>query len=282
VKLKFVFVALLLSFWHIPVAQGDLRIHFIAVGHGDAILIEVDGEATALVDAGKPEAGPLVLNYLRRLGYDRIEHLFVTHDHDDHVGGVPLILDSLDVGVVHHTGMVHDWETSKVFQDYLQSGRWKVDVTDVGDLPVDDGKLTIRVLSPAREETEGKVVQSNPFSMVLMITYGNTKILLPADIDAARESQLIEHYGDELKSDAMKACHHASVNGNSRPFLQTVQPRIVAVTVGPNPWGYPDENTLIRLNNHCPVVMRTDEVGTIVLQSDGKNVQVIKPEGIEP
>ncbi len=281
-RLKYIFIAFLLCFGYVSISRGDLRVHFIAVGHGDAILIEEDGEAVALVDAGKPEAGPVVLNYLRGLDFDRIEHLFVTHDHDDHIGGVPMILDSLDVGVVHHTGMVHDWEAAQVFREYLRSEKWKTDVTDVGDIPVETGKLSIRVLSPYRDETEGKSVASNPCSMVLQVTYGSTKILLPADIDAGREDQLVERYGNGLKSEVMKACHHASASGNSGRFLEAVQPRIIVVTVGPNPWGYPDEGTLIRLNRHSPVVLRTDEVGTIILQSDGEDIRIVQPKGIEP
>lgn len=281
-KLMHISIVFLLGFGHISTSRADLRVHFIAVGCGDAVFIEKDGEAVALVDAGPPEAGPIVLRYLQSLGFTSLEHLFVTHTHADHVGGIPLILDSLDVGVVHHTGMVDNWEAAQTFAAYLASGQWLVEVTNRGDVPVAEGCLTMEVLSPLREKTDGRSVDPNHDSMVLLITYGSVKILLPADIDADRESWLVEQFGSQLQSEAMKACHHASKQGNSRLFLKTVQPRIVVVSVGPNPWGYPDENTLVRLHQYSPIVLRTDRVGTVILQTDGKTLHVVQPEGIEP
>ncbi len=262
-------------------ALSVLRVHFISVGHGDAILIEEEGKGIALVDAGKPEAGSIVLAYLREEGISNIDHLFVTHTHDDHVGGVPLILDSLNVGIIHHTGMVHGWETARKFNDYLEKGLWLSEVNGAGDVPVQSGDLKIEVLSPVKEETEGLDVDPNPNSMVLLVTHGKVKILLTADIYREREAWLIETYGYLLESQVMKASHHASANGNSAVFLQTVKPKIVAVTLGPNEWGYPSPETMIRLQQHCPVVLRTDDAGSIVIESDGDTCRVTKPEKMQ-
>ena len=255
-----------------------LRLHFIAVGHGDAVLIEEDGSGVALVDAGKPQAGPVVLDYLAGLGIRKLDHLFVTHNHEDHVGSVPLILDSIEVGIIHHTGMVDDWEAAQAFADYLATGQWLVDVTDAGDIPISRGDLNIEVLSPLKEETEGKTVDPNRYSLVLLVTYGEVKILLPADIDKDREKWLIDRYGPRLDCRAMKASHHASRRGNCKQFLEAVSPEVVVVTVGPNTWGYPSDKTLNRLRQHCPTVLRTDEVGTVILETDGKSLSVSLPE----
>ena len=61
-----------------------------------------------------------------------------------------------------------------------------------------------------------------------------------------------------------------------------VPSEVIVVTVGENEWGYPDQKTMVRLSQHCPIVLRTDEVGTIVLESDGNRMKVIQPEGIKP
>ncbi|MBU0518463.1 MBL fold metallo-hydrolase [bacterium] len=90
-----------------------MRFHFIDVGHGDAILIEEEGQGISLVDAGKPEYGETVWHYLQDLGIQRIEQLYVTHTHVDHVGGIPTILDNMDVGAIYHTGMMHDWKAPR-------------------------------------------------------------------------------------------------------------------------------------------------------------------------
>ena len=280
--MKSLFIAVLTLTICSVLSSAAVRVHFIDVGHGDAILIEVDGDGLALVDTGKPEKASVVLDYIRSLGIESIDHLFVTHNHRDHVGGIPLILDSLDVGMVYHTGMVHDWPEAQLFNQYLETGNWLTEVVGAGDLPVDRENLTIAVLSPDKEEAAGKTVDANPNSMVLLVTYGSVKLLLTADIYRERETWLIEQYGDHLKSQAMKAAHHGSALGNSAEFLATVQPEVVIVTVGQNEWGYPNPNTMARLSQYCPVVLRTDEVGTVVLESDGTELRIVQPEGIKP
>jgi len=277
----FLLISSLLLAW-CDLSAADLRLHFIAVGHGDAILIEADGRGIALVDAGLPEAGWVLLEYLRTLGIKRLEHLFVTHTHDDHIGGVPIILDSLEVGIIHHTGMISDWETALTFDRYIKSGKWLLDTVDVGDIPISLGDLTVEILNPQKEETAGRRVDPNPNSMVLMVTHGEVKILLTADIDRKREKKLIRQFGPHLRSNAMKASHHASGSGNGKEFLEAVQPEVIVVTVGPNKWGYPAERTMKRLRKFCPRVLRTDEVGTVILTSDGKSVTVSTPGSTEP
>jgi competence protein ComEC len=264
------------------VSSAALRVHFIAVGHGDAILIEEDGTGVALIDAGKAQYGSVVLSYLQSLGIDSLAHLFVTHNHEDHVGGIPLILDSLYVGTVHHTGMVHDWESARVFQCYMDTQKWRESVVDVGDIPVSEGNLQIEVLSPHKSEVVGKAVDANRYSMALMLSYGDVKILLPADIDKKRESWLLKQYGDGLRCQAMKASHHASKFGNIDKFLSAVDPDIVVVCVGPNDWGYPSAKTLQRLSRYCPNVLRTDHDGTVVLETDGEHLDLVRPEALKP
>jgi competence protein ComEC len=280
--MKSILTAVIILALMTAVSSAVVRVHFINVGHGDAILIEEDGEGLALVDAGKPEVGHVVLDYIRSQGIEGIDHLFVTHDHRDHLGGVPMILDSLDVGTVYHTGMVHDWPEAQLLNQYLQTGNWLIEVVGAGDVPVKRGQLAIEVLSPVKEVVAGKTVDANPNSMALLVTHGSVKVLLTADIFTGREAWLIEHCGESLQCQAMKASHHASALGNSAEFLRAVNPEVIVVTVGENEWGYPNKETMIRLSQHCPLVLRTDEVGTVVLESDGNELEVVRPEGIEP
>jgi len=270
-------------FWSCDsVCAAIVRFHFINVGHGDAILIEREGIGVALIDAGKPEAGPLILDYIRGLGIERIDRLFVTHNHKDHIGGVPIILDSLDVGIVYHTGMVHDWEEAQAFRQYLDTGKWPEEILGAGDVPLKDGDLEIEVLSPLREETEGKAADPNPNSMVLLVKHGSVRVLLPADIYQEREKWLIGQYGSRLKCNALKASHHGSRAGNCKDFLKVVQPDVIVVSVGPNDWGYPSKKTMKRLQKYCSRVLRTDRDGTVILESDGHTLKIVEAENIAP
>jgi competence protein ComEC len=256
-----------------------VRVHFIAVGHGDAILIEQEQAAIALVDAGPPDCAAVVLNYLRGRGHLSLAHLFITHPHDDHIGGVPLLLDSMNIGLIHVTGMVERHESAESLDRRLQSGSWVVDTLGAGDFPVKNSDLRIEVLSPQANEAAGREANPNANSMVLRIQHDSVRVLLSADIDRDREVRLVQQYGPRLQSQALKASHHASFSGNGSEILKAVNPEIVVVTVGPSKWGYPSSETMKRLHEFCPTVLRTDSVGTVILQSDGKTIQVWTERG---
>ena len=165
----------------------------------------------------------------------------------------------------------------------MDTQKWSESITNAGDVPVLKGDLLIEVLSPEKTEVAGKSIDPNRYSMVLLLTYGEVKILLPADIDKKRESWLLKQYGEGgLRCQAMKASHHASRFGNSDKFLEAVDPDIVVVCVGPNDWGYPSAKTLQRLSRHCPTVLRTDLDGTVILETNGENFDLVNPEILEP
>jgi competence protein ComEC len=280
---KFIVPAIVLLLFFADGSEGSVvRIHFISVGHGDAILIELDDRALALVDVGSVQSGSKLLEYLRKNEVRHIPHLFATHNHPDHIGAIPLILGSLQVDTIHVTGMVDDWEEALAFTNYLQTGRWAVDTTDIGEVFFWGENLQIEVLSPPGIETAGKTVDNNNNSLVLAIKHGQVCVLLTADIGQSRENWLIERYGLRLRSKALKAPHHGSHAGNSQPFLEMVKPEVAVICIGPNDWGYPSDETVRRLENNCPIVLRTDRDGDVVIQSDGDNITVISPAETEP
>jgi competence protein ComEC len=276
------FLALLL-FWSIGSAEAsELRVHFIAVGHGDAIFVELDGNAVALVDAGPASTGEIMLDYLHQQGIHRIPHVFATHDHQDHIGSLPLILDSLQVDTIHVTGMVDTWEPAATLTRYLQTGKWHVDTTDVGDIYARQRDFRIEVLSPLRAETAGREVDCNENSLVLSITHGDIHLLLASDINKVRQDWLLEKSGARLQSQVLKIPHHGSSAGYNEAFIRAVDPKIAIISVGPNDLGYPSDETLQKLKEQIPIVLRTDEQGTIVLHSDGHKVRVETALEVKP
>ena len=81
-------------------ASAELKVHFIDVGQGDSILVQCDG-ASMLVDAGPLEAGSVVNDYLRNnIGLSKLDYVVATHEHDDHLFGMPDALSGLEADTI--------------------------------------------------------------------------------------------------------------------------------------------------------------------------------------
>jgi beta-lactamase superfamily II metal-dependent hydrolase len=79
-------------------ANGKLRIHHMDAGQGDgAVLISPSGQVVVF-DIGedmKRKDCTKPLSYLDQLGIKRIDHLFVSHYHFDHIGCIPAVLEQI-------------------------------------------------------------------------------------------------------------------------------------------------------------------------------------------
>ena len=128
------------------------------------------------------------------------------------------------------------------------------------------------VLSPAKG---AKYEDLNDYSIVLKFTYGDVSVLTGGDASKLVERQLITLDYD-LSADIYKVSHHGGRDGNSQAFLDEVNPRYAAISVGEdNKYGHPKNEILKRLRAMDCKVYRTDLDGDIIFESDGKNISVI-------
>ena len=118
--------------------------------------------------------------------------------------------------------------------------------------------------------------RTNDSSIVLRIDYGETSFLFTGDAEDWAEYMMIDS-GANLKADVLKVSHHGSYTASTEEFLQAVQPEYTVISCGKdNEYGYPHQVILDRLEGlHC-TILRTDELRTIILQSDGNSIH-IKP-----
>ena len=87
----------------VPSPPAGLVVSFLAVGQGDATLVQ-HGEHAILVDAGP--SGGSVVRRLREAGVRRLDALVITHASADHDGGAAAVLRSFEVGAVLDGGEV--------------------------------------------------------------------------------------------------------------------------------------------------------------------------------
>lgn len=226
------------------------------VGQGLAVLIR-DGGRSVLIDAGPADGA--VLAALERAGQRRpLDALVLTHDDVDHIGGASEVVRRL--GARRVLGAPH-----------IPPRALGLQPIDIGDRIRLTPRTSIEVLSPpARVATAAG--GDNDTGLVLIVTIGERRILLPADIEAAAERRLVRS-GQPLRADAIVVPHHGSRTSSTPEFLRAVTPGLAVVSVGGrNPYGHPVAEVLAR---YAPVPLyRTDTAGDVTIRSDGTRMWV--------
>ncbi len=252
-----------------------LRVHFIDVGQGDSILIQMPDGAMALIDGGNNDGRAAA--YLRRLGVTRIDVLIATHPHADHIGGLPQVMNTFSVGQVWTSGASNTTGIFETFLDTIAARKIPYHEAKAGDsIPL--GSARLAVLAGAQ-----KAQDLNDTSLVVRLAYGTVSFLFTGDAEADVEARMLRLFPGQLRSTVLKVGHHGSSSSSSIPFLQAVQPRVAVYSAGKgNPYGHPTPRTIANLKAVGAVVYGTDVHGTVVISTDGTDYQVTTARSAAP
>jgi competence protein ComEC len=249
------------------IASGSIEVHFINVGQGDSILIRTDS-GNMLVDAGPGAAEESLSDYLERLGVTGFEYAVFTHPHEDHIGGADMILTDFTVSSVILPDCTYNSATYTRMTDAIDKSGAEVIVAQTGS-EFTLGEMKATILAPNSQNYKN----TNDYSIVLKIEFGQTSFLLTGDAETTSEAEMLITYGpDMLKCDLLKVGHHGSNTSTSPEFLAAVLPKYAVISCGRgNSYGHPHAVTLQKLMNAGVTVYRTDEPGGdgIVFVSDG-------------
>lgn len=246
--------------------KGQLKVHFIDVGQADSILVQ-QGSYSMLVDAGNNGDASTIKNYLTKEGISELQYFVGTHVHEDHIGSADYIINSFKVGKVYFP---KNTSSTKTFQDFVTAVKnksLKLTVPTIGE-SFKLGEATVTVLAPNSAEYK----DTNDYSIVLKVTFGSTSFLLTGDAEAVSEKEMIDK-GLNLEATVLKVGHHGSESSSSEAFLNKVKPKYAVISVGAgNSYGHPSQAVMNRLKSRNIPVYRTDEQGTIVAISNGKEI----------
>ena len=246
---------------------GPAEVHFIDVGQGDSIYIRTPSQ-DILIDAG--ERGDTVVDYLKGQNVDDLELVIGTHPHSDHIGGLVDVLEEIPTEEVVDPGVV---TTSKTYEDYLT-------LIDARDITFTEGRAgmkrtfedgtVLEIFSPASPDED----DLNEASVVAKLTYGKISFLFTGDAGTKSEKEMLKS-GYPLKSTVWKAGHHGSSTSTSDDFLEAVSPEAAVIPCGAgNSYGHPHKETLEKLEAADIDIYRTDIMGTIVAETDGKTYEI--------
>jgi len=255
---------------NVPAAAGNVSVHFIDVGKGDAMLVRA-GDRNMLVDGGRRDEGPKVASYLKSRGITSIDVLVSTHPHADHIGGLLTILKEFPVKRVVDSGIPHTTQTYESYLTLIDELDIPYSVAEAGQA-IDLGPaIKVEVLAPPSTPIEGGI---NENSIVLKVTHGDVSFLLTGDAGVPEERYLLES-GYDLRSNVYKVPHHGSWYSVSEPFISRVRPEVSVIEVGPNKYGHPAPGTLAVLEDAGSAIYRTDLNGHVVVTSDGRSFTVV-------
>ena len=260
-------VSLFLAIGIVGVAEDvpeGVVVYFIDVGQGDAILIDY-GSYEVLIDGGRScSFEDLMLSEVD----GPLDLLVATHPDADHIGGLDEVLALFDVAEIWTNGATKDTQTYQDFDAAVNSELGAVIRVVTRGYRITVGDLEIEVLHPLGPDA------TNNGSIVLLVTYDTSTILLTGDIETPAESSLIAA-GVLQDVDILKVAHHGSSNSSSLAFLEQVAPEIAIISVGEgNQYGHPSPATLEHL--YC------DEHATIYSTAINGTIMVLLRPGFDP
>lgn len=259
-------------------APARTEIHLLDVGQGDAIAIRSPRGRWVLIDAGRSWSGgdagrSTVIPHLRRRG-GPLALLILTHPHADHIGGAASVARALRPAQVIDAGFVLGQEGYRELLATLAARDIPWQRVRPGATHALDG-IAIDFLAPDSAWAASRD-DPNEASTVVRLRVGALRFLFMGDAEAGEEAWVLDRLGPEaLQAAVLKVGHHGSRTSTSAPFLDAVGPRVALVSVGANnAYGHPSSDVMRRLAAQGATVLRTDQLGTVILRTDGRTLEV--------
>jgi beta-lactamase superfamily II metal-dependent hydrolase len=236
-------------------ASGDPivpEIHGINVGYGDAVLLRFDTKIAILIDGGNDQQGLKVVNYLKSKGIRELDIVICTHSHPDHANGLRSILETFKVGEIWTNG-------EKIDGLYRLASLRRITLVPLAEKVINlDHGIKVRVLNAWKEGRD-----PNEGSLAFILDFGKGRLFFSGDISPNIQKELLDS-AKSLSADFLKIPHHGW--GVLPEFVRAVNPKIALISVGSNPYGAPEPQTIKVLSQLGSKIYRTDRDGSVVIK----------------
>jgi len=245
---------------------GEMTVHFLDVGEGDATLIESDGHFL-LMDGGDRDHSSFVVSYLKKQGVSTLDYVIASHFDDDHINGIVGALHVLAVSEMLEPGYAGTTSVYQSLKDIESQKSIAPVVPKAGD-SYHMGSISFTVVGPTSYSHDDE----NDNSLCVLVTCGSSRFLFTGDAQETSEKEICGT-GISLSADVLEAGHHGSSTSNSGTMLNAVSPKYMVISCGKdNSYGLPDQDVIERIRDKGISLFRTDEQGTILATSDGTNI----------
>ena len=235
-KIYFFFYFIIHLFKGFIIIGNNLMV--LDVGQGDSTIIYT-AQTTVMIDCYKNS-----YLFLKKRGIRELDYLFLTHSHDDHIGALDNLLNTVNVKNI----VISYYDEIDVKNPIrVKSGDY-----------IDTGDILFKVLGPINDSSN-----LNDISIVLQFDFLGKTFLYTGDMEKDEERDLINKYKDSLKSDVLKVAHHGSSTSTSEEFIRYVNPEYAIISVGINNYyNHPSSITLDTLKK--VTIYQTKDIGSIL------------------
>jgi len=250
----------------------EIYVFFMDVGQGDSTLI-FSHDAAVLIDAGEFRYRNTVLGYLRQLGITRLDYIIATHPHSDHIGGLPTVISQLEVGRILMPDTTNNTAAFENLIDAIDNHEIPLTVPVPGQ-QFSAGVIQFTVLHPPQGFPGG--INNN--SIIIRLDHGYTSFMFTGDAERQAELALISS-GMPIEANVLRVGHHGSRTSSIPEFLDAVNPDVAVISVGANnQHGHPNRDVIDNLVARNIQIFRTDEMGTVIMRTNGLDIQLIRKE----
>lgn len=243
-----------------------LIVAFLNVDQGDSIFIETPDGIQVLIDAGRDRKALRELSKLMPFFDRSLDIVIATHPDEDHIGGLPDVLERFKTDVFIEPGVEKNSGTYNTITEILEEKDIETLVIDRKTTVHLDSDVSLKILFPV---TDASGFESNAASLIMQLVYKEHEFLLTGDAPKRIEKYLVLEYGETLQSDVLKIGHHGSKTSSDPSFVAAVAPVVSVISAGENNrYGHPHEEVVSIFENQDTRLLSTAD-GTIVFTSDG-------------
>ncbi|MEG1426444.1 MAG: ComEC/Rec2 family competence protein [Oscillospiraceae bacterium] len=266
-----------------PKNGEKLQVYYLDIGQGDCEFIRIpkdDGTYfNMLIDSGEYQEREKLLSFLKKEEITRLDAVVVTHPHSDHMGSMATVIRDFEIGAFYMSQFEAQFTPTTVsyekMLDALTEKNLKITVLKAGDMIPVTPAAAINVLSPIGGK---QYTGLNEYSIILKLVYGDSSFLFTGDAQIEAFSQLT-NAGYHPDADILKVGHHGSADATNGEILDAVTPKIAVISCGDdNDYGHPHKEVLGLLEKYNCRIFRTDQDGTVLIETDGKTEPVVTTE----
>ena len=243
------------------ISNSQVDITVMNIGKADCILIKLQDKAI-MIDTGLDKYGMSIVDRLKESNIDTLEYLILTHMDKDHIGGADKVIDNIKINNLIQADYIKE---SKQYSEYEESLK-KNNINPVRlhtEISTEINGVQINIYPAEKDYYK----QSNDYSIIVELKYGNYNFLFAGDAEDERLKEFLTNNNTQYTF--VKIPHHGRNDSMSEAFIKSTSPVYAAITCLDEE--VPDEELLnILKKNNVKTYLTSD--GEIEIKTDGKSI----------